>query len=250
MAFDRDQRSTRRAAHRADPEPRQSWPMAAYADHAEDIDTDLLVQGFAREAKGRGAQILTEARVSAIAKDGDGLARHRRAAGEFTARMLVNAAGAWVDQVAAHGGGPPPGLHALPPVDGAHPGARAGMTSATGRCCSAPGEDWYAKPDAGRADRRPAEEDLMDPHDAWADDMVLAEGLARYEEMVTEPVTRLISQLGRAADLLARPGAGDRARICASRRSSGWRVRAAMGSRPARRQAAGGGPDRGARAGA
>lgn len=33
----------------------------------------------------------------------------------------------------------------------------------------------------------------MDPHDAWADDMVLAEGLARYEEFVTEPVTRLIS---------------------------------------------------------
>jgi D-arginine dehydrogenase len=34
---------------------------------------------------------------------------------------------------------------------------------------------------------------LMEPHDAWADDMVLAEGLARYEEMVTEPVTRLLS---------------------------------------------------------
>ena len=33
----------------------------------------------------------------------------------------------------------------------------------------------------------------MPPHDAFADDMVLAEGLARYEEMVTEPVTRLIS---------------------------------------------------------
>ena len=33
----------------------------------------------------------------------------------------------------------------------------------------------------------------MDPHDAWADDMVLAEGLARYEEMMTEPVTRVIS---------------------------------------------------------
>ena len=33
----------------------------------------------------------------------------------------------------------------------------------------------------------------MDPHDAFADDMVLAEGLARYEAMVTEPVTRLIA---------------------------------------------------------
>ena len=56
-----------------------------------------------------------------------------------------------------------------------------------------PGEDWYAKPDAGALIVSPAEEDLMEPHDAWADDMVLAEGLARYEEMVTEPVTRLLA---------------------------------------------------------
>jgi glycine/D-amino acid oxidase-like deaminating enzyme len=55
------------------------------------------------------------------------------------------------------------------------------------------GETWYAKPDAGALIVSPAEEHPMDAHDAWADDMVLAEGLARYEEMVTEPVTRLIS---------------------------------------------------------
>jgi D-arginine dehydrogenase len=55
------------------------------------------------------------------------------------------------------------------------------------------GETWYAKPDAGALIVSPAEEDPQEPHDAWADDMVLAEGLARYEEMVTEPVTRLIS---------------------------------------------------------
>jgi glycine/D-amino acid oxidase-like deaminating enzyme len=55
------------------------------------------------------------------------------------------------------------------------------------------GESWYAKPDAGALIVSPAEEHPMDPHDAWADDMVLAEGLARYEAMVTEPVTRLIT---------------------------------------------------------
>lgn len=54
-------------------------------------------------------------------------------------------------------------------------------------------EDWYCKPDAGALIVSPAEEDPMPPHDAWADDMVLAEGLARYEEAVTEPVTRLIA---------------------------------------------------------
>ena len=33
----------------------------------------------------------------------------------------------------------------------------------------------------------------MEPHDAWADDMVLAEGLARFEEHTTVEVTRLLS---------------------------------------------------------
>ena len=56
-----------------------------------------------------------------------------------------------------------------------------------------PGEDWYAKPDAGALIVSPAEEVLMPPMDAWADDMMLAEGLARYEAHVSEPVTRLLS---------------------------------------------------------
>jgi glycine/D-amino acid oxidase-like deaminating enzyme len=56
-----------------------------------------------------------------------------------------------------------------------------------------PGETWYAKPDAGALIVSPAEEHAAEPHDAWADDMVLAEGLARYEEMVAEPVTRLLA---------------------------------------------------------
>ena len=49
------------------------------------------------------------------------------------------------------------------------------------------------KPDAGALIVSPAEEHLCEPHDAWADDMVLAEGLARYEAHVTAPVTRLIT---------------------------------------------------------
>jgi glycine/D-amino acid oxidase-like deaminating enzyme len=55
------------------------------------------------------------------------------------------------------------------------------------------GETWYAKPDAGKLLVSPADTDPVEPHDAYADDMVLAEGLARYEEMVTEPVTRVES---------------------------------------------------------
>jgi glycine/D-amino acid oxidase-like deaminating enzyme len=165
--------------------------LAGYAVHADDVDTDLLIQGFAREARGQGAQIVTKAQVTGIRKDASGW-QVTSAAGEFAARMIVNAAGPWVDQIAALAGVKPLGFTpyrrsmARIPAPGGHDVSRWPMIFG-------PGEDWYAKPDAGALIVSPAEEDLMEPHDAWADDMVLAEGLARYEEMVTEPVTRLIS---------------------------------------------------------
>lgn len=165
--------------------------FAAVADHAWDIDTDLLLQGFAREAKGRGAQIVTGARVSAVSRGGEGW-QVVTPQGEFTGRVLVNAAGAWVDQVAVMAGVGPLGFRPLRrsmariPAPGGHDISRWPMIFGAG-------EAWYAKPDAGALIVSPAEEDPQEPHDAWADDMVLAEGLARYEEMVTEPVTRLIS---------------------------------------------------------
>jgi glycine/D-amino acid oxidase-like deaminating enzyme len=165
--------------------------LAGYAAHAEDVDTDLLMQGFAREAKGRGARILTRARVTAITKEGAGW-RVDSAAGSFTARMIVNAAGAWVDEVAKLAGVRPLGFAPFRRSMARIPAPR-GQDVSRWPMIFGPGEDWYAKPDAGALIVSPAEEDLMEPHDAWADDMVLAEGLARYEEMVTEPVTRLIS---------------------------------------------------------
>lgn len=164
---------------------------AAVADHAWDIDTDLLIQGFAREARGNGAEILTRTRVTAISREGP-LWHVTTSAGTHTARLVVNAAGAWVDAIARMAGVRPLGVTPLrrsmariPAPDG-HDPARWPMLMGAG-------ETWYAKPDAGALIVSPAEEDPVEPHDAWADDMVLAEGLARYEEMVTTPVTRLLA---------------------------------------------------------
>jgi D-arginine dehydrogenase len=165
--------------------------MAGHADHAEDIDTDLLLQGFARTIRAQGGQIVTRARVERIERTAGGW-RVTWPGGMAEAGMLVNAAGAWVDRVAAMAGVRPLGFQpnrrsmARIPAPGGH-------DVSTWPMIFGPGEDWYAKPDAGALIVSPAEEDPMDPHDAWADDMVLAEGLARYEAMVTEPVTRVIS---------------------------------------------------------
>jgi glycine/D-amino acid oxidase-like deaminating enzyme len=164
---------------------------AAFSAEAWDIDTDLLLQGFARQARGAGARFVTGARVTAITRTPDGW-RVTWAGGAATARMLVNAAGAWVDQVAGMAGIAPLGFTPLRrsmariPAPGGHDVARWPMIFGAG-------ETWYAKPDAGALIVSPAEEDPQPPHDAFADDMVLAEGLARYEAMVTEPVTRMLA---------------------------------------------------------
>ena len=86
--------------------------FAGYADHAWDIDTDLLLQGFAREAKAHGARIMTGARVTGIAKDGAGW-RVTWTGGAARAGMIVNAAGAWVDPVAVMAGVAPLGFTPL-----------------------------------------------------------------------------------------------------------------------------------------
>jgi len=162
--------------------------FTAVHDAAWDLDTDRLIQHFARLARGNG-QVVTNAPVSAIERTPGGW-RVRAAEHDYEAKVLVNAAGAWADAVAGMAGVAPVGLTPLRrsmariPAPGGHDVSRWPMMLGAG-------ETWYAKPDAGKLLVSPADEDPVDPHDAWADDMVLAEGLARYEDRVTEPVTRL-----------------------------------------------------------
>ena len=163
---------------------------AAYSDEIWDIDADLLLQGFARRLRQNG-EVVTGAKVSAITRTSTGW--HVVAAGrDYTAPKLVNAAGAWVDEVARLAGIQPLGFTPLRRSMARLP-APGGLDVSTWPMVFGSGHAWYAKPDAGALLVSPNEEDPCEPHDAWADDMVLAEGLARYEEMVTEPVTRLIS---------------------------------------------------------
>ena len=163
----------------------------AWADHAWDIDTDRLIQNFLREARGNGAQVLTGARATAIARTAAGWAV-TTAQGLHQGALLVNAAGAWAGQVAEMAGVPGPDFTPMRrsmariPAPGGHDLSCWPMIFGVG-------ETWYAKPDARALIVSPAEEHPMQPHDAWADDLVLAEGLARYEAQVTVPVTRLLA---------------------------------------------------------
>lgn len=164
---------------------------AGLAEHAWDIDTDRLIQHFVRTARSRGAEIRTRARVTAIRRSA-GIWQVDAAGATCAARMIVNAAGPWADAVAGLAGVAPIGFTPYRRSMARIP-APGGLDVSRWPMIFGAGETWYAKPDAGALIVSPAEEHAMDPHDAWPDDMVLAEGLARYEAMVTEPVTRLLA---------------------------------------------------------
>lgn len=161
---------------------------AAVHEDAHDIDTDKLLQSFAKDIRGEGGRVVTGAEVTGITRSG--VWRVDTQDQTFDADIIVNAAGAWADLVAKMAGVAPLGLQPmrrsmarLPAPDG-HDVSRWPMLFG-------PGENWYAKPDAGGWIVSPAEEHPIEPMDAWPDDMVLAEGLDRYQQYVTTPVTRV-----------------------------------------------------------
>jgi glycine/D-amino acid oxidase-like deaminating enzyme len=170
---------------------RDTLAFAGYHADALDIDTDRLMQDFIRMLKANGGQVITKSPVTAIKRSADGWTVTAGSV-DYTCATLVNAAGAWADSIAEMAGIAPLGIKphrrsmARIPAPSGHDVAQWPLFFGVG-------EAWYAKPDAGALIVSPAEEDPVEPHDAWADDMVLAEGIARYENMVSEPVTRLLT---------------------------------------------------------
>lgn len=164
---------------------------AAYAAHAWDIDTHLLMDTCAKTLRAQGGQIVQKARVTAIARLGCQW-QLTSTQGRYTAPIVVNAAGPWADIVAQMAGITPLGLSPLR-RSMARIAAPLGHDVSRWPMIFGAGEAWYAKPDAGGLIISPSEEYPCPPQDAFADDMVLAEGIARYEATVTAPVTRLIA---------------------------------------------------------
>lgn len=164
--------------------------LVGYSPKAWDIDTDRLLQDFAKTIRANGGAVLTRSPVSAITR-GDRW-QVTTPAGVVEADILVNAGGAWADEVAKLAGIAPIGITPMR-RSMARVAAPGGHDPAGWPMVFGVNEHWYMKPDAGALLISPAEEEPTTPHDAWAEDMVLAEGIARYEEVMTEPVTRMIS---------------------------------------------------------
>lgn len=158
-------------------------------DKAQDIDVDALHAGRLRALRRARGEVMVDAPVRHGAR-ANGVWRLQAGNGMYEAPVVVVAAGAWSDQVAVACNVAPVGLQpkrrsaAIIP---APPGAAV--------------RDWpeilpidisfYCKPMGGKLMLSPAEEDPVEPHDAWADDLKLAEGAAGLERLVDMSVQRL-----------------------------------------------------------
>ena len=150
---------------------------------AMDIDVDLVHQGFLRGIRANGGTIVTSARVRALTRRG-GVWRAVTGAGEYTAPVVVNAAGAWADEVARMAGVRPVGLVPLrrtafiaDPPDGMDVARWPMVADVT--------ETFYLKPESGRLLISPSDATPGPPCDARPDDLDVARAVERVQEATT-----------------------------------------------------------------
>jgi D-arginine dehydrogenase len=154
-----------------------------------DIDVDALHQGWLRELRAKGGRLVVDAEVTALARQ-DGGWRIETPAGAFAAPVVVNAAGAWADVVAALAGARPIGLQPCRRT-GVIVEAPAGADSDTWPMVIDVDEQWYVRPDAGALMLSPADETPCEPCDAQPEELDIAIAVDRVMTATTLDVRRV-----------------------------------------------------------
>jgi len=156
---------------------------AIYDPDVCDLDVHALHQGFLRGIRAASSSIHTSCEVTAIRQIGS-IWRVEFGSGSFEAPVIVNAAGAWCDDIARLAGVDPIGIS---------PKRRTAFTfnAPDGTNCKdwpmalAIDESWYFKPDAGALLGSPANADEVPPQDVQPEEIDIATGMYMIEEMTT-----------------------------------------------------------------
>ncbi len=155
---------------------------------AADMDVHSLHQGYLRGMRQRGGTLVCDAEVTALARN-QGLWEVQAGGRAYRAPVVVNAAGAWCDVVAALAGVRPLGL--TPKRRSAFVFAPPeGVEIAHWPMFVCFDETWYLKPDAGMLLGSPANADPVPPHDVQAEEMDIALGIHHIEDMTTLAIRR------------------------------------------------------------
>jgi D-arginine dehydrogenase len=167
--------------------------IALYEPEAQDLDVDALHQGYLRRFRAWGGALRLDAQATDFSSSPEGW-RITLANGEtVAAKVLINAAGAWADEIAVKAGRHPVGLTPArrtavlvdPP---------AGLDPSPWPMVVDTDEEFYWKPDAGRLFLSPADETPSPPCDAYPDEMDIAIAVDRVEQASTLEVKRIFAK--------------------------------------------------------
>ncbi len=162
---------------------------AVFEPDAMDLDVHAIHQGFLGGFRRRGGELLVGAGVGSIRRHGGGWAVESRK-GRFAAGVIVNAAGAWCDDVARRAG--VPGIGLVPRRRTAFTfAAPDGVDARRWPLVLDVDERFYFKPESGRILGSPADETPTAPGDAQAEELDIAEAVDRIERASTLTVTRI-----------------------------------------------------------
>lgn len=151
-----------------------------YDPNAMDLDVDALHQGYLRSAKKQGAEIYTDAELLDLHRDHKQWLAETKI-GSIAAGTIINAAGAWGDQVARKAGVKPVGLipkrRTIVLVDSGDSEIDPAMPTVFDI-----EENFYFRPESGKLLISPADETPVVPHDVQPEDIDVATAAWKLSE--------------------------------------------------------------------
>lgn len=161
---------------------RSEWTQGIAEPSTTDIDVAALLAAYMRAARKAGAELVSNRKLLSARRDGDGW-RIETSQGSVAAGVLVNAAGAWADDVARACGVAPVRIQPLrrtvlqlridPSVSPELP-----------LIIDIEGRFYFKGEGSGRLWLSPHDETPSAPCDAAPEELAVAEAIARFEEVV------------------------------------------------------------------
>ncbi|MNX51366.1 Monomeric sarcosine oxidase [compost metagenome] len=156
---------------------------------ARDLDVHALHQGFLAGARRQGVVLRCNAELESGEKSGETWTLRLKDGTHLQARIVVNAAGAWADDVAQRCGVAPVGLQPCRRSAFTFP-APEGMDCSAWPAVVGIDESFYFKPDAGQLLGSPANADPVAAHDVVAEELDVATGIYHIETATTLTIRR------------------------------------------------------------
>ena len=157
------------------------------------LDPHALLQGHARVLRERGGEVATAARAHSIVRSGGRWEVTTERGDVFSAPILINAAGAWADALAALAGVGRLGLQPLKRTIITFDGPPATDVS-DWPFAKTVGDELYFAPESGRLFASPMDEVPTDPCDAQPDEYEVALAAHLVEQRTTMKVERIHSR--------------------------------------------------------